>query len=168
MALGGGTFTVQNKVLPGSYINFFSAAAASAAISDRGVATIPLMLDWGKDDEVIMVTNEDFQKQSRKIFGYAYTDDQMKGLRDLFIGTKTLYTYRLNSGGVKATNDYATAVCSGIRGNDLKIAIQENLDEAGAWDVITYLGIDKVDIQTVKNVKELNTNDFVSDRKSVV
>ena len=24
MALGGGTFTVQNKVLPGAYINFVS------------------------------------------------------------------------------------------------------------------------------------------------
>ena len=162
MALGGGTFTVQNKVLPGSYINFFSAAAASATISDRGIATIPIMLDWGKDNEVITVTNEDFQKQSQKIFGYAYTDDKMKGLRDLFIGAKTLYTYRLNSGGTKATNDYATAVCSGVRGNDLKITIQENVDETDAWDVITYLGIDKVDTQTVKNVNELNKNDFVS------
>ena len=120
------------------------------------------MLDWGKDDEVITVTNEDFQKRSQKIFGYAYTDEQMKGLRDLFIGTQTLYTYRLNSGGVKASNEYATAVCSGIRGNDLKIVIQNNLDEADTWDVITYLGIDKVDTQTVKSVKELNTNDFVT------
>ncbi|MCM1234107.1 MAG: phage tail sheath family protein [Ruminococcus flavefaciens] len=162
MALGGGTYTVQNKVLPGSYINFFSAAAASASISDRGIATIPLMLDWGKDDEVFTVTNEDFQKRSQKIFGYAYTDGQMKGLRDLFIGTKTLHAYRLNSGGDKAANDYAVAVCSGIRGNDLKIAIQGNLDEADAWDVITYLGADKVDTQTVKSVKELNANDFVS------
>jgi len=42
MALGGGTFLVQNKVLPGSYINFISAARASAVLSDRGVATMPL------------------------------------------------------------------------------------------------------------------------------
>ena len=161
MALGGGTFTVQNKVLPGSYINFFSAAAASANISDRGVATIPLLLDWGKDDEIIMVTNEDFQKQSNKIFGYAYMDDKMKGLRDLFIGTKILYTYRLNSGGSKAENDYATAVCSGVRGNDLKIVIRENVDEAGAWDVITCLGTERVDVQTVTAVSQLVANDFV-------
>lgn len=161
MALGGGTFTVQNKVLPGAYINFFSAAAASAAISDRGVATIPLMLDWGKDDEVITVTNEDFQRQSQKIFGYAYTDDKMKGLRDVFIGTKTLYTYRLNSGGTKASNNYATAVCSGVRGNDLKITILENVDETGAWDVITWLGTDQVDVQTVTEAEQLVANDFV-------
>ena len=31
MALGGGTFTAQNKELPGAYINFVSAASASAA-----------------------------------------------------------------------------------------------------------------------------------------
>lgn len=162
MALGGGTFLTQNKVLPGSYINFYSTAAASAAISDRGVATVPLMLDWGKDDEVIKVTNEDFQKNAQKFFGYAYTDSRMKGLRDLFLNTRLLYTYRLNSGGSKASNDYATAVCSGVRGNDLKIVIQENVDETGAWDVVTYLGTDKVDMQTVKDVKELDTNDYVS------
>lgn len=162
MALGGGTWTAQNKVLPGSYINYYSAAAASATISNRGIATVPLLLDWGRDDEVITVTNEDFQKHSLKIFGYSYTDDQMKGLRDLFIGTQTLYTYRLNSGGVKASNDYAVAVCSGVRGNDLKISIQENIDETGAWDVVTYLGTNKVDTQTIKSVKELNTNDYVT------
>ena len=42
MALGGGTFTSQNKELPGAYINF--AASASAALSDRGIATMPLDL----------------------------------------------------------------------------------------------------------------------------
>lgn len=29
MALGGGTFLTQNKVLPGAYINFISVATAS-------------------------------------------------------------------------------------------------------------------------------------------
>jgi len=161
MALGGGTFLVQNKVLPGSYINFVSVAAASATIADRGIATIPLMLDWGKDDEVMTVTNEDFQKKSMKIFGYAYTDDEMKGLRDLFLNTKTLYVYRLNGGGEKAANNYATAKCSGTRGNAIKISIQKNVDDDSAWDVITYLGVDKVDTQTITAITELEENDFV-------
>ena len=42
MALGGGTFLVQNKILPGAYMNFVSVANASATLSDRGIATIPL------------------------------------------------------------------------------------------------------------------------------
>lgn len=36
MALGGGTFLTQNKVLPGAYINFISTAKASATLSERG------------------------------------------------------------------------------------------------------------------------------------
>jgi len=34
--LGGGTFITQNKVMPGTYMNFVSAARASATLSDRG------------------------------------------------------------------------------------------------------------------------------------
>ena len=161
MALGGGTFISQNKVLPGTYINFVSMAAANAALSDRGIVTMPLELDWGVEDKVFTVTNEDFQKNSMKIFGYAYTDDKLKGLRDLFINAQTLHAYRLNSGGTKAGNDYATALCSGTRGNDLKIRIQVNADDTASWDVITYLGTAKVDEQTVSDADDLENNDYV-------
>lgn len=64
MALGGGTFVTQNKVLPGTYINFVSAARASATLSDRGIAALALELDWGVDDAVFTVTSEEFQKNS--------------------------------------------------------------------------------------------------------
>ena len=53
MALGGGTYLVQNKLLPGAYINFVSASRASATLSDRGTATFPLSLDWGPEGEVL-------------------------------------------------------------------------------------------------------------------
>ena len=96
MALGGGTFTFQNKVLPGTYINFVSAASASASLSDRGIAAMPLETDWGPEGDIFEVTSGDFIKNSLTIFGYDYTNDKMKGLRDLFIGAKTLYAYRLN------------------------------------------------------------------------
>lgn len=162
MALGGGTWVAQNKVLPGAYMNFVSVASASATLSDRGYCTIPLILDWGKDGEVFTVTNGDFQKNSQKIFGYAYTDDEMKGLRDLFKNTQTLYAYRLNSDGEKASNAYATAKYSGIRGNDLKVAIQANIDDESMFDVITYLGTNKVDVQTVSAINELESNDYVT------
>lgn len=36
MALGGGTWQTQNKVLPGYYVNFSSVPRASATLSDRG------------------------------------------------------------------------------------------------------------------------------------
>lgn len=162
MALGGGSFTTQNKDLPGAYINFVSAASASAALSDRGIATMPLEMDWGVEGEIFEVTAADFQKDSQKIFGYAYDHDKMKGLRDLFIGTQTFYGYRLNGGGKKAANTFATALYSGTRGNDLKIVIQTNADDNEKFDVITYLGNVKVDTQTVSKASELVANDYVT------
>ena len=162
MSLGGGTFTTQNKVLPGMYANFISVKSANAALSDRGIATMPLELDWGEEDKVFVVTNEAFQKNTRNIFGYDYTHEKMKGLRDLFLNASTLYVYRLNSGGKKARNKYATAKYAGTRGNDIGIVIQANVDEEDKFDVITLLEESKIDVQTVSSASELKDNQFVT------
>ncbi len=161
MALGGGTFLTQNKVLPGSYINVISVTKASATLSDRGYCTMPLELDWGVDDEVFTVEAADFQKKSLEIFGYDYTHEKLKGLRDLFINASTLYAYRLNS-GEKAVNEYATAKYSGVRGNDLVVVIEPNVDDEEAFDVTLLVENIEVDQQTVKLASELKDNDFVN------
>lgn len=161
MALGGGTYISQNKVLPGTYINFISVAAASATLSDRGIVTMPLDLDWGAENEVFEVEAGDFQKNSMKYFGHAYTDDAMKGLRDLFKYASKLYAYRLNSGGKKASCNFATARFTGTRGNDLKIVIQANVDDPTQFDCYTYLGTEAVDVQTVSSASGLVDNDYV-------
>lgn len=161
MALGGGNFLVQNKVLPGSYINFIAASKATATLSDRGTAAIALDMDWGADGEVITVENADFQKESLKIFGYDYTSDKLKGLRDLFLNAKTVYIYKLAK-GTKASNKYAEAKYSGKRGNDLKIVIQKNVDNDSNFDVMTYLDTILVDTQTVPSATELVSNDYVN------
>lgn len=165
MALGGGTFVTQNKELPGAYANFVSASSANAALSDRGIVTMPLELDWGMDNEVFEVTNEDFQQKSMKIFGYDYSHEKMKGLRDLFLNTRTLYAYKLTSGGVKAGNDFAEALYTGIRGNDLKIVIQKNADDNSLFDVKTVLGTLTVDEQKVSSAADLKDNDYVGFKK---
>ena len=164
MSLGGGTFLVQNKVLPGSYINFISAARASANLSDRGYAAMGLELDWGIDGEVFTVELGDFQKDSLKIFGYSYTSVKLKGLRDLFLNAKTLYAYRLNS-GQKAQNDFCTAKYTGLRGNDITITIGANVDNPDAYDVVTLLDGTAVDSQTVENAAGLKDNDYVIFKK---
>ena len=70
MALGGGTFITQNKVLPGTYINFISVNSASPSLSDRGVVTMPLELDWGIEDAIFEVTPESLEKDAVKLLGY--------------------------------------------------------------------------------------------------
>ena len=167
MALGGGTYLVQNKLLPGAYINFVSASRASATLSDRGTATFPLSLDWGPEGEVFTVENADFQRNSLKLFGHAYTDDALRPLREIFENAQTLHVFRLNTGGVKATCKYAEAKYPGVVGNSLKIVIAKNeafeTTENEVYDVSTYIGATQVDIQkAVKAVSELQPNDYVT------
>lgn len=167
MALGGGTFTVQNKELPGAYINFVSAANAAAALSDRGICTMALELDWGRDNEIFEVTSADFQKNSLKIFGYPYTDERLKGLRDLFLNAKTLYAYKLTSGGEKAENSFAKAACGGTRGNSLKISVEVNADDPAMFDVKTVFDTVTADVQTVADAADLKPNGYVEWKKNI-
>lgn len=166
MANGGGTFLSYNKVIPGAYINFISAAKATVNVSDRGFAAIAMELDWGVEGEIFRVENGDFQTNTLKIFGYDYTHEKMKPLRDLFAKAKTVFMYRLNGGGVKATNEYATAKHSGTRGNDITIIVKTNVDEEEKKDVITSIDGYVVDLQTVTTSAELKSNDFVDFKTS--
>ena len=91
MALGGGNWLTQNKVLPGSYINFSSVAKASATLSDRGYAAAPFVLSWGPEGEVFPVTSGEFQKNSKAIFGYGYDHPKLLALREIFQHATTVY-----------------------------------------------------------------------------
>ncbi len=166
MALGGGTFLAQNKVLPGAYMNFISASQASAALSDRGVATLPLPMSWGPEGEMFTVELADFLKNSLKIFGYDYAADALKPMREIFKHAKTVHFFRLNADGQKAANAFATAKYPGIRGNDLRVAIEANentREEAPLFDVSTYLGAVKVDYQEgIGKIADLVGNDFLN------
>ena len=167
MALGGGTWLVQNKVLPGSYINFSSVAKASATLSDRGYAAAPFVLSWGPENEVFAVTSGEFQKNSKAIFGYSYDHPKMLALREIFLHATTVYCYRLGLGAKKAACALATAKYPGIRGNDLSIVIAVNVDDPDAFDVGTYLDGIQVDLQTVTKAEELTGNDYVDFKKDL-
>lgn len=123
---------------------------------------MPLELDWGISGEIFEVSGQDFKENSREIFGYEYTSDKMKGLRDLFLNARTLYGYRLNGNGRRAGNDLAEAVCPGVRGNDLKIVIQTNEEDETLFDVTTVLETAVVDRQTVLSGADLKDNKFVT------
>ena len=159
MALGGGTFVTQNKALPGAYINFVSAARASATLADRGVGAIALELDWGKENEIMEITSGDLQKNSLELFGYDYSAKELMPLRELMLNLTTLYVYRLNGGGVKASNTYAEALYSGTRGNAITIVIEANGEK---YDVVTMFEGREADRQTVSTAGELTANDWVT------
>ena len=165
MGLGGGTWLTQNKILPGAYIIFVSAARANATLSDRGIATVPIEADWGPVGEVVEVTTRDFQRNSKRLFGYDFTHPKLKGLRDLFQNVRLVYTYRLGGAdGIKATdpNGLAEAMFEGERGNLIHLRVVSNIDEPGLWDVSTYFDNNLVETQTVALASELEPNGFVN------
>lgn len=160
MALGGGSFTSQNKILPGAYINFVS-ARRDYEISQRGVAALAISANWGPENEIISLEADTFQRKCMTIFGYDAGEEPMKGLRDLFQHAQKALLYRLSNNAKKASCAFADAKYSGTRGNDLKIIVKKNINDQSKYDVKTLLGFKQVDLQTVTSAADLIDNDYV-------
>ena len=156
--LGGGNFTVQNKILPGSYINFVSSDTGVNVFGERGIVALACVLDYGPS-EIIELTKEEFINNSKKLLGYEYTHPKMIDIREVFKNARKLYLYRLNqSGQTKAECTYCTARYYGSRGNLFKVTISTNVDNSLKKDVSLYLDDVKVFSQTVSSAAELNNN----------
>ena len=165
MALGGGTFKLQNKTLPGAYINFASVGSASMSLSDRGVVTFPMQLNWGPTG-VTEIAAADFAKSCRELTGYSISDDAVRPLREIFQHARLLYLYRLNGEGNKATSALCTAKYAGTRGNDIYYSVTANVDSG--FDVKVYLDDLEVDSQTVTEAAKLEDNSYVTFKKTDV
>lgn len=165
--LGGGTFTIQDKVLPGAYINVVSASRADSAV-DNGVVAMSIPLSWGTVGEVSRITQEEFEKDSLRRLGYKKDAAEMLPFREIFRNASVLYFYRLNHNPVKASNDYAEARYAGLRGNAIKVVIQKNVDDESRFDVKTLIDGAVYEIQTVDTSASLVDNSFLSFKKSAV
>lgn len=161
MALGGGSFIAQNKILPGTYINFVSKANVTSEFSERGITAMAVKTGWGKTGEIFEITSGDFQKNSLEIFGLPYTDDKLKPIREIFLHASKLYAYRLDGDGKKAENDIASAKYPGIVGNNIRIKVEQNVDDTSKFNVVTFINAFQTDSQTVTNAAELKPNAFV-------
>lgn len=160
--MAGGTWTSQNKTRPGAYINFKSKKKDASIFGERGIVTIPLNLPWGPEKEVIEISADD---DLFDLIGMDATEESTLLIRETLKRAKKLLLYRLNT-GTKATSTVegltVTAKHSGIKGNSIKVIIQNNIDDETSFDVITMLGNRQVDKQIgVKTIENLNPNSFV-------
>ena len=115
--LGGGVFVTQNKVLPGSYINFVSASKASATLGERG--TVAIALPIGKQaGKVITITRAEFVQNCKEIFGVESSDESMVALREIFCNSVKAYVYDL--GSTEALKTVAEA-CAALEPYDFNI-----------------------------------------------
>lgn len=164
--MAGGTWTAQNKVRPGVYINFKARPKPLGSLGERGVVAYPTALPWGDPSAVIVLEADSYLDKSLELIGYRATDAQIRHITAALSHATKVLLYRLGGTGAakaKATEGAltATAKWGGTRGNDLKVVIQANIDEPSQFDVTTLLEGEAVDSQTVATIEELQPNSFI-------
>jgi len=159
--MAGGTWTTQNKVRPGAYINVRSNGSVGTSESVSGVVALPLALDFGPESEVFEINGSSDLTR----FGYDLDHEKLLLLRETLKQAATVLVYRVGTGG-KATateGDLSiTARYGGTRGNEISIVSKENVNTTDAFDVETYLAGRLVDSQTAKTIADLKENRVVN------
>ena len=159
--MAGGTWTTQNKVRPGAYVNVRSNGTVGTSDSITGVVALPLALDFGPEGEVVEINvSSDLTR-----FGYDLTHEKLLLLREALKQAATVLLYRVGSGGKAAAVEGSlsvTALYGGTRGNDISVISKENVNITGAFDVETYLEGRLIDSQTAKTIGELSNNRLIS------
>lgn len=90
--LGGGVFVTQDKTLPGSYLNFINASAATSTIGERGVVAIPLNLNK-HEGNVIEITRDEFYHNCQEKLGFPSDAHEMQPLREIFCHANKVYVF---------------------------------------------------------------------------
>jgi hypothetical protein len=155
----GGYWETQNKVRPGSYINFKTNDLVSSGLNSTGPVAIPLALDWGETGKFIKITSV---SEFKELFGKVLSD--LVPIREAFKGAGQVIVYNLNGVGVKATATsgtfVATAKYTGVDGNKISVTVTVGL--AGTSTVKTFFDSVQVDSQVVATAAELVANAFVT------
>ena len=106
--LGGGVFVTQNKVLPGSYINFVNVDRATSTVGERGVVAIALGLGKAAGT-IIELTKQDFIADCENLLGFKYSDEEVAPLREIFLHANKCYVYDLGTDNGKTATDVVNA-----------------------------------------------------------
>lgn len=160
--MAGGTFITQNKVRPGAYINFKAVPTPLSSLGSRGVVTMPVAMAWGDTITELYSTDLIDGKSLSKI-GYTAFDEESQIFREVLKNAYKVIVYRLDTGGVKASNLIGnlniTAKYAGVVGNSIKVSSVSTGDFN--FDIITYFkGVEK-DRQNGATVDDLEDNEWV-------
>jgi len=171
--MAGGTWTAQNKVRPGIYINFKSSGGQTVTQGDRGAVAIAEALSWGPVGRVMTINAGD---DLTPFIGYPVTESQSLFLREMFKGTNVtsgptrVLLYRLPASGAasasaalsESSGITVTAKYPGARGNDIAVIAAASVDDPGSFNVTTVVSGQIVDSQQAKTGADLTPNDWVT------
>ena len=164
--MAGGTWTSQNKVRPGAYINVNSDTLLTTSTDNqRGIVfwIHSGSFGWGKDG----VTEVTGTENLKALFGVDTSSADLAPLAEILKGfPEKVLVFNSNS-GAKATGTNSvipwkvSAKYGGDKGNGIKLVIYRDATDSTKIDVATYFGTDLVNTQSVLNASELVANDYV-------
>lgn len=142
------------KIRPGLYQRHTNVGFDSLAGAQDGICAIPVKASWGPLGKVVKntIASELEKNYGSGTYGAGYTVPAAKAMFDG--GASTVYTYRLGSGGEKAslTVDALTVTAKYPGAMALSVAVQEKLGEATVKQFLVYTG-----------TKLVETFDFAAD-----
>lgn len=142
--MAGGTWTRQNKVRPGAYINTVGKNVPTSGDTTRGVVLMPVLSSWGPVGVPIKVSGG---TNLLEVFGKSSDDPTMFLIGEVLKQASELIAIRLSGGTVARTEEggvlEAEALYQGTTGNN--ITLQVSTRELGGTTYMilnTYLGYD--------------------------
>ncbi|MDO4541310.1 MAG: phage tail sheath C-terminal domain-containing protein [Bacillota bacterium] len=144
--MAGGIWSLQDKIRPGAYLRFDSAAPWNQASAGAGVVTMALEMGWGPEQEIIKISAGDFfSGAAEAVLGYPLSHERILAVRECLTNAGEVLLYRVNAGGIKANASLgalsATAKYPGERGNNISLSVAKN---GSGFTVTTYVdGVEK-------------------------
>jgi Phage tail sheath protein. len=162
--MAGGTYSQQDKRLPGAYVNVKSAPQAIVAgAGTRGVVfTILSGLGWGQDGIVEVTASSDFNA----LLGHPLTDTEMIGLRLILANAQKVIIYNVNPGDKASGNSEPVpwtfqAKYNGTAGNDIAVTVAPDMNNITKFVVTTTYKSVLVDKQSVTKASDLHANNYM-------
>lgn len=139
----GGTWTVQNKVRPGAYINFVSVPKPVGSMGNRGVVAVGMPMTWGPENELIKLTGDELLNGASlaKVGVTAFDTEESLPYRVILAGCYTALLYRTDTSGAKATATIlantltVSAKYKGSTGNKITVVIVKDKPEEGDYTI---------------------------------
>ncbi|MEG1477985.1 MAG: phage tail sheath family protein [Clostridiales bacterium] len=159
----GGTWTFQDKVRPGAYVNFSADRAFSEVSPGNGVVTMGLKMSWGPEKTVFEVFATDMiNGNGEALIGYPSGHLKAMAFKECLSQCHKVLAYRVNCHGNKAAINLgalvATAKYTGVRGNDISVSV---VSGDSGFLVNTYVDGTLVESQKVLNNAVPLDNDWV-------
>lgn len=140
---GGGTWTVQNKVRAGAYINFISVPRPIGTMGDRGIVAVGMPMSWGPANQIIRLTGDELLNGASlaKVGVTAFDTEESLPFRVALSGCFKALLFRTDIGGKKATATLSdnvldvSAKYAGTVGNNITVVTLKDKPSIGAFTI---------------------------------